>query len=122
MHSSPSKQVPSGQTQVSISIEFAGGHEHSIQVLEGDGRITPRRTLVSGAASKLTEVGAAPGLLFGRSEPGFARLLVLRDGGLFLSVATTGEEYLSCPENDAERVPCMAAGVSGFQTVWSETL
>jgi hypothetical protein len=101
---------------------FAGGHEHSMQVLEGDGEISPRRTLVSGAASKLTEVGTYPGMLFARSEPGYARVLVLDDGTLYLSVETTSADYLVCPEDDADRVPCMAAGVEGFRTVWSEGL
>jgi hypothetical protein len=101
---------------------FAGGHEHSIQVLAGDGEIEPARTVVSGAASKITGVGGAPGMLFARSEPGYARLLVLRDGSLHLSIETTTADYLICPEDDAERVSCMAEGVEGFRTVWSEGL
>jgi hypothetical protein len=101
---------------------FAGGHEHSMQLLQGLGPTDPPHTVVSGAASKLTAVGAAPGMRFARSEPGFARLLVLADGRLHLSIETTGADYLICPDTEAERVPCMAEGVEGFRTVWSEGL
>jgi hypothetical protein len=101
---------------------FAGGHEHSMQLLEGDGRSAPARSLVSGAASKLTAVGGVPGMLFARSEPGFARLLVLKDGRLHLSLEITGAEYLLCPDVEPDRIECMTRGVQGFRTVWSEGL
>ena len=93
-----------------------------MQVLAGSGGNEPARMLVSGSASKLTEVGTSPGMLFARSEPGFARLLVLRDGTLHLSVETTGADHLLCPESEAERLACMGEGVQGFRTVWSEPL
>jgi hypothetical protein len=101
---------------------FTGGHEHSMQVLAGTGPTDPPRTLVSGAASKLTPVGTYPGMLFARSEPGFARLLVLKDGRLHLSVETTGADYLLCPDVAPDRVECMTRGVQGFRIVWSEEL
>jgi hypothetical protein len=101
---------------------FAGGHEHSIQLVAGDGRTVPRRNLVSGAGSKLTAVGPLPGLLFARSEPGFARLLVLRDGTLHLSIETAPAEYLECPQAEEVRARCMADGVAAYRVVWSEPL
>jgi hypothetical protein len=101
---------------------FAGGHEHSIQLVGGDGQGQPRRSLVSGSASKLTGVGPVPGLLFARSEPGFARLLVLRDGTLHLSIETAPAEYLACPEDESLRAACMADGVNAYRIVWSEAL
>jgi len=101
---------------------FAGGHEHSMQLLAGLDPTEPPFTLVSGAVSKNTAVGAAPGMLMARSEPGFGRLLVLRDGSLHLSIETTGADYLLCPDVEPDRVRCMADGVAGFTTVWSQPL
>jgi hypothetical protein len=102
---------------------FAGGHEHSMQLVGGgDSGLVPRRSLVSGSASKLTAVGPVPGLLIARSEPGFARLLVLRDGTLHLSIETAPAEYLVCPEDEAVRARCMADGVEAYRVVWSEAL
>ena len=91
-------------------------------MLAGNGRDEPGRSLVSGAASKLSAVGMVPGMLFDRSEPGFARLLVLRGGTLHLSVETADPSYLICPATEAARVSCMADGVQVFRTVWSEGL
>lgn len=101
---------------------FAGGHEHSIQLVRGDDGAAPRRSVVTGSASKLSGVGPVPGLLFARSEPGFARLLVLRDGTLHLSIETAPAGYLSCPEADPVRIGCMADGVAAYRVVWSEPL
>jgi hypothetical protein len=77
---------------------------------------------VSGSGSKLSAVGAAPGLTFARAEPGFARVLVLRDGSLHVTLLTTSAEYLSCPAASPQREDCMRAGIAGFQVVWSERL
>jgi hypothetical protein len=101
---------------------FAGGHEHSMQLVRSVDENGPRLSLVSGAASKLTAVGTTPGMLLARSEPGFARLLVLKNGRLHLSLETAPAEYLSCPDSDAERASCMADGVGAFRTVWSAGL
>jgi hypothetical protein len=101
---------------------FAGGHEHSMQLVRAAEPDGPRHTLVSGSASKLTGVAAARGVVFARSEPGFARLLVLRDGTLHLSLETAPAEYLSCPRFDPEWRSCMAEGVAAYRVVWSERL
>jgi hypothetical protein len=102
---------------------FAGGHEHSIQLLRGLSENEPRRTLVSGSASKLTGVGMVPGVIFARSEPGFARLLVLKDGTLHLTIETAPPEFSICAEGEeAQQIRCMGAGVSAYRVVWSERL
>jgi hypothetical protein len=101
---------------------FAGGHEHSIQLLRGQAASEPLRALVSGSASKLTDVGLVPGMLFARSEPGFARILVLRDGSLHLTIETAPSEFLRCPDDEPLRIRCMADGVAAYRVVWSESL
>lgn len=101
---------------------FAGGHEHSLQVVRGGADDVPAVTLVSGSASKLTPVGTSPGLVFGRSAPGYARLFVKRDGTLELLVDAAPARFLRCPEEGDERETCMEEGVGAFRTVWAGEL
>jgi 3',5'-cyclic AMP phosphodiesterase CpdA len=103
---------------------FAGGHDHSLQVFAGPG--DPRhRTVVVGSASKLTGVTGVPGMRFGRSEPGYGKLLILDDGTLRLELTSAPARFLSCgatessPETTAE---CMAAAGDAFRTVWRQTV
>ncbi len=98
---------------------FVGGHEHSLQVFDA-GVSGAERALVLGSASKLTGVAAAPGMLFGRSEPGYGKLIALRDGRLHIEIEAAPSEFLSCPE--AGESECLQEGVAAFRTVWSETV
>lgn len=98
---------------------FAGGHEHSLQVVRGEGDDVPRVSLVSGSASKLTPVGTTPGLAFARSAPGYARLFVMRDGSLELRLDAAPARYLRCPGEGPERSGCMEEGVAAYRTVWT---
>lgn len=101
---------------------FAGGHEHSLQVVRGGADDAPAVTVVSGSASKLTPVGTSPGLVFGRSVPGYARLFVKRDGTLELLLDAAPARFLRCPEEGDERETCMEEGVGAFRTVWAGEL
>ncbi len=101
---------------------YAGGHEHSLQVVRGGTDDVPAVTLVSGSASKLTPVGTTPGLVFGRSVPGYARLLVKRDGTMELLLDAAPARFLRCPEEGDERETCMREGVGAFRTVWAGEL
>lgn len=100
---------------------FAGGHEHSLQVIRGREPRAPGISLVSGSASKLTDIGAVPGMELGLSAPGYAKLFVRPDGSLHLTVEATEPRFLSCPEEAPERERCMEEGVEAFRTVWSGT-
>lgn len=102
---------------------FAGGHEHSLQVLEAAGPTDPRHVLVSGAASKVSEVGAAPGMRFRHSSPGYMYLLVRRSGRIDLFVVAAPERFLHCRPGAAPDVErCMEQGVAAFETVYSARL
>ncbi len=101
---------------------FAGGHEHSLQVIRGLAPGHPETTLVSGSASKLSDVGRVAGLRFARSAPGYARLVVRKDGGLALFVEAAPERFLRCPGEPRERWRCMEAGTAAYRTVWSGRL
>jgi hypothetical protein len=83
----------------------------------------PKFSIVSGSASKMSEVGYAPGLRFARSAPGYMRLVVRRDGGMSLFVEAGPPGSRVCAgADDAERRACMTEGVAAFETVHSERL
>jgi len=98
---------------------FVGGHEHSLQVFEG-GVSSAARAVVVGSGSKLSGLSAVPGMLFGRSEPGYAVLVTRDNGDLQLILKSAPDRFLQCAED--ERATCMQQADSAFRTVWSETL
>src|SRR5690606_18109857 len=69
----PYRRFESGFRGVFAELEppliFAGGHDHSLQVLAGTEPTDPVFNLVSGSASKLSGVGTRPGVLFGAKAP-----------------------------------------------------
>jgi hypothetical protein len=71
--------------EVSSPLIHAAGHEHSLQLLEGDGT---RYQIVSGAGiyGHTTDVGWNAKTLFAARRSGFARLDVQRDGRVRLSI------------------------------------
>lgn len=102
----------------------AGGHDHSLQVIRDPSTDvgSPRYSLVAGSASKLSEVGHVAGMLMRRSWPGYARMFVLRDGGVILSMVGAPPEYLSCEEEGPDRQRCMDEGVEAYRTLWSDRI
>jgi hypothetical protein len=100
-------------------VAFVGGHEHSLQLLEGVRPSDPRFHVVSGSMSKNTEVGKADGLLFGVSAPGYVRLMIERDGGMTLFVEAAPPEFLHCPAAEPARAQCMQRGLAAFRTMYS---
>jgi hypothetical protein len=102
---------------------YAGGHDHSLQVIEDIGPEKPQWSLVAGSASKTGDVGPAPGLRFDTDKPGYMRLAFRRDGAVELHVYATADEYLQCGDDDEEDVvSCMSAGVNAFEEVYSSQL
>jgi hypothetical protein len=100
---------------------FAGGHEHSLQLLAHEDSAAPRFSAVSGAGSKLSAVGSAPGMLFGASQPGYMRVVAWQDGAVDLSIEAAPERFLSCPElaPAAETRQCVREGVAAFREAFS---
>ena len=98
---------------------FAGGHDHSLQIFSA-AAFGATRGLVVGSASKLTSVSGAVGMLFGRSEPGYAKVLVYRDGTLRIELDAAPRDFLSCPAEGGEG--CIEEGVDAYRTVWRETV
>ncbi len=100
---------------------YTAGHDHSLQVIHTAGPGQPAWTLVSGAGSKLTDVSDGPDLEWAAAQPGFMRLVVLRDGGVQLFVETAPASTLSCPAGE-ELDPCMLRGLAAYRTVYSARL
>lgn len=106
-------------------LAFAGGHEHSLQVIAHDTATAPHYSIVSGSASKLTGVRPVQGTLFQRSAPGYVQLLIRENGAVDVEVIAAPERFLACPEDETAEQPweeCMAEGQEAFSTVYAARL
>ncbi len=99
---------------------FAGGHDHSLQVIEGPGPLDPHWTLVSGTGVKVTEVGHVPGMRFRATRAGYMTLVTRRNGDSILYVRGAPEEWINCPNQEyPDPDACMAAAPAAFETLFS---
>jgi hypothetical protein len=103
-------------------LAFVGGHEHSLQVIEAVIGTDPRVSLVSGSASKLTDVGHHEGVRYAASAPGYMRIVIEEEGGVSVFVEAAPPEYLHCGGSDEALARCMAEGVAAFRTVYSQRI
>jgi hypothetical protein len=72
---------------------WAAGHEHSLQILEGDDADTLDFVLISGSAAKTNPVNHGDDTVFAQSSPGFMVLDVFDDrSALVRVVGADGEE------------------------------
>ena len=99
---------------------YAGGHEHSLQLIEARSRSEPQFSVVSGSASKVTRVGVTDGMRFRVEAPGYFLLAIRHDGGAELHAIAAPVEYLACPGEPADALAaCMAAGVEAYDPRFS---
>ncbi len=101
---------------------YAGGHDHSLQVLTGAGEFDPRFVLVSGAGSKMSSIRMGPGLVWGASKPGYMMLVFRRDDAVDLFVVAGDEKYQQCTGSDDAVRTCVTEGAGSFVTVYSASL
>ena len=102
---------------------FAGGHDHSVQVLAGVEPEDPISILVSGAGSKLTAMTGVEGLMYGATSPGYITLFFRHDGVVDLFVTGGDPEFLKCDQRRAEdRDACMQSGAASFESIYSQAL
>ena len=102
---------------------FAGGHDHSLQVLRATEVHEPRYMVVSGAGSKSSTVGHADGMLYRSLEPGFMQLVIKKNGGVDLFVYTAPKDFLMCNRGDEATInQCVEAGASEFKRKFGVSL
>ncbi len=101
---------------------YAGGHDHSLQVLTGKGDFDPRFVLVSGAGSKVSSIQMDTSLAWGGAQPGYMMLVFRKDDGVDLFVVGGDRQYLQCAGTDQKVARCMTAGVNAFEIVYSASL
>jgi hypothetical protein len=102
---------------------FAGGHDHSLQVHLAQRPMDPRFSLVSGAASKLSEVSQVPGLGYAAARPGYMMLVFKTDDSVELYVTGGDPNRLICDQPDVtEQATCMSEAVAAFETVYSGSI
>ncbi|RMH12570.1 MAG: hypothetical protein D6701_13380, partial [Gemmatimonadetes bacterium] len=95
---------------------MAGGHDHTLQLLVGREPGAAPWIVVSGAGSKSSVVRAHPDLRFHHAAPGYARLLVGRDGRVTLTFVAGPPDVLTCPVGPSQ-ADCIAAGAERVQAV-----
>jgi hypothetical protein len=101
---------------------YAGGHDHSLQVLSGAGDFDPRFVVVSGAGSKVSSIQMGPGLVWGGSQPGYMMLVFRKDDGVDLFVVGGDKQWLKCDGSDEAIGECMTEGTNAFEIVYSASL
>ena len=82
---------------------YAGGHDHSLQVLTGAASYDPKFVLVSGAGSKVSSITMGPGLVWGGEQPGYMMLVFRKDDAVDLFVVGGDPQYLTCAEGWTRR-------------------
>jgi len=106
-----------------VPLAYVAGHDHSLQVIEGDGdEFEPRFQLVSGAGSKATRIQEMEELKWGSPHLGFMMLFLLENEAAQLFVVATDSDVLLCPEEPPERDTCLEEETARFQLRYSEML
>jgi hypothetical protein len=97
---------------------FAGGHDHSLQVIANDSFPLPRFSVVSGSGSKLSSLGHTEGMRYRAAAPGYMRLVIHRSGrvDLFVIHSPEDETYLACGGEGIELEECMETRAREFTT------
>lgn len=99
---------------------FAGGHDHSLQLLRAVADSEPPYMIVSGAGSKTSKIGNKPGMLFRNEGPGYMQLVFLKNGGVELFIYHAPLRYLICAAGaSADEEKCVQAGTAEFHTHYS---
>src|SRR5690606_7008181 len=97
---------------------FAGGHDHSLQIIASDSFPQPRFNVVSGSGSKLSSLGHTDGMLFRAAAPGYFRVVVHKSGrvDLFAIASPEGDDFLICGGSGLALEQCMEARSREFTT------
>jgi hypothetical protein len=98
---------------------WANGHDHNVQFFNRRERDSgPVWELTTGSGSKSSQVVRVPDQYFGGPWPSWARVDLLRDGGVHLTVMAGDTSALECLETaETERRRCMEGGIASFRAV-----
>ncbi len=127
LNSLPYREVITGLTGIferrGPPLLFVGGHDHVLQVIKATEPLDPRFMLVSGAGSKLSQVGHIDGMVYRGRQPGYMRMVVKKNGRIDLVVVSADEGFLTCDRGDvAATAQCLAAGISAFRNTYGMPL
>lgn len=97
---------------------FAGGHDHSLQVIANDSFPLPRYSVVSGSGSKLSTLGHTDGMQYRAAAPGYMRVVIHRSGrvDLFVIASPEDEAYFVCGGTGLALEECMESRSREFTT------
>lgn len=116
-------ELASSFRTVARPLIFAGGHDHSLQVLDPETEDGPHTVLVSGAGSKLTDFAESPKLRYAASRPGYMSVVFRKDGAVDLFVTALASGDVSCEDTPADsRADCVRDRASAMTPVYSERL
>lgn len=102
---------------------FAGGHDHSLQVIEQEAETEPAFMLVSGSGSKVSSIGTLPGMHYGAERPGYMFMTFRKSGAVDLFVVAGERDLLTCTAASKEpQQTCMTIGENAFDIVYGRTL
>lgn len=123
----PYKELNSGLRDVfartATPLLFAGGHDHSLQVIQATEPTDPRFMVVSGSGSKTSPVDWRPGMLFREAQPGYMRLVTWKSGRTQLFVTAAPKDAVNCKaKDDAAREQCSQEALPAFRTYYSVQL
>jgi hypothetical protein len=116
-------ELESSFRDVARPLIFAGGHDHSLQVMDPATEYGPRTVLVSGAGSKLSDYADSPHLRYAASRPGYMTVIFRKNGAVDLFVTASASRDVSCEEETGEsRAMCVRDGAAAMRQVYSERL
>ncbi len=103
---------------------FAGGHDHSLQVMNPLTPEGPHTVLVSGAGSKLTPFAATEELRYAAPRPGYMTMVFRNDRAvdLFITAGAEAEEGPCLGAEGADLDRCVVEGARSMELVYSERL
>lgn len=104
-------------------LAYIGGHDHSLQVIEGEAATDPSYILVSGSGSKLSSLRSLPNMHFGAARPGYMMLILRKDGAMDLFIVAGRPDLLKCTaEEEITRQACMTLGENTYDLVYGFTI
>ncbi|HMB89561.1 MAG TPA: hypothetical protein VKP65_01860, partial [Rhodothermales bacterium] len=102
---------------------FAGGHDHSLQVIEQQADTEPAFMLVSGSGSKVSSISTLPGMHYGAERPGYMLMTFRKNGAVDLFVVAGERDLLTCTAaSESPQQACMTMGENAFDIVYGRTL